>query len=469
MQSSEHGQLECLAPLLAGIVHEFEGLVKQLWVYTQHNPSADLNALEEKARQLHSKCFASALQAAALLRRTQVEEGWLLGRVGCRCGGTPQYKGEQTRTIETWVGVVTLKRGYFYCKECRTGRYPLDEALGIPSGEHFSDGVQQGVCLLGVQLGFEQTSHVLQVLSGISVSPREAERMTEGRGLALEQSLQAQDQQLLLSESGRSIPGQASRPNTENSEGEGVWAVSLDAGKMRYTDGWHDAKAGVVFWAEPVLDEQGEVDGGRATQQSQSYIAECGSMEEAGARLSAEAARRGIGPDDVVVCLGDGAPCNWKQFDEHFPQRVEVLDWYHAMEHLWAAGNGIFGQGTPEAGRWVKQWEGELWEGRVEAVIVALQRESKRQGTPGEAAAEQIHYFETNKERMCYSEYRVAGYPIGSGTVESACKRLIGARMKGAGMCWSKPGAQGVLTLRAELLSGRWEQSWSRTRITKAA
>jgi hypothetical protein len=187
-------------------------------------------------------------------------------------------------------------------------------------------------------------------------------------------------------------------------------------------------------------------------------------MEEAGARLAAEGWRRGIGPEERVVCLGDGAPANWKQFDEHFPNRVEVLDWYHAMEHLWSVGNGIFGQGTPEAVRWVKRWEGELWEGRVEAVIVALHRESKREGVEGEAAREQIHYFETNKERMRYSECRAAGYPIGSGTVESACKRLIGARMKGAGMCWGKKGAQGVLTLRAELLSERWEQSWPKTR-----
>ena len=83
--------------------------------------------------------------------------------------------------------------------------------------------------------------------------------------------------------------------------------------------------------------------------------------------------------------------------------------------------------------------------------------------------AREIHYFETNKERMRYSEYRAAGYPIGSGTVESACKRLIGARMKGAGMCWGKPAAQGVLTLRAELLSDRWQQSWPKTRLRKVA
>ncbi len=244
---------------------------------------------------------------------------------------------------------------------------------------------------------------------------------------------------------------------------------------MRYDDGWHDTKtkAGVVFRAQPVRNEAGEIDGAGAEEGSQSYIGVVGSMEEAGLRLGAEAARRGVGVDERVVCLGDGASGNWTQFELHFSNREEVLDWYHAMEHLWAAGNGIFGQGTAEAVRWVKQWEHELWEGRVEAVIVALHRESRREGEAGEAgeaARSEIHYFETNKQRMCYCEYRAMGYPIGSGTVESACKQLIGARLKGAGMEWSKPGAQGVLTLRAELLSERWKQGWPKTRsLTKAA
>ena len=453
------------ASLLASIVQEFEGLVKQLWLFVQHNPQAPLSSIEEQARQLHRECFSSAVQVAAGLHRTQIEEKWLLGHVQCECGQTPQYKGKQRRTVQTWVGKVTLERGYFYCKGCGTGRYPLDEALGIPAREHFSDGVQQGVCLLGVQMPFERASQAMEVLTGITVSSREAERMTEQRGLALEERLQAEESLLLKGVKSE----KCSRGETDPGSGStGVWAVALDAGKVRYEDGWHDVKAGVVFWDEPTLNQAGEVDGGRATKQS--YIAEVGSMEEAGARLSAEAWRRGIGPDEVVICLADGAPPNWKQFDEHFANRVEVLDWYHAMEHLWQAGNGIFGQGTPEAVRWVKQWEKELWEGRVDAVIVALRRESKREGETGEAARSEIHYFQTNKERMRYSQYRAMGYPIGSGTVESACKQLIGTRLKGAGMCWSKPGSQGVLTLRSELLSERWEQCWPKTRpFTKVA
>jgi hypothetical protein len=183
-------------------------------------------------------------------------------------------------------------------------------------------------------------------------------------------------------------------------------------------------------------------------------------MEQAGARLYGEAVRRGIDPaEELVVCLGDGAPSNWSQFGLHFPKRVEVLDWYHAVEHRWAAGRDRWGEGSAPVQEWVAERKQELWEGRVEAVLAALKGD---QAEP--SVATEVHYFETNQERMRYAQFRAKGYPIGSGTVESACKRVIGARLKQAGMGWTKAGAQAILSLRAHLLSGRWETIWPFTR-----
>jgi hypothetical protein len=107
----------------------------------------------------------------------------------------------------------------------------------------------------------------------------------------------------------------------------------------------------------------------------------------------------------------------------------------------------------------------ELWEGRVEAVLAALRGEEGDQEEQTEAS--EVHYFETHQERMRYAQFRAQGYPIGSGTVESACKRVIGARLKQAGppqADWTKAGAQAVLSLRAALLSGRWDTIWPATR-----
>ena len=96
-----------------------------------------------------------------------------------------------------------------------------------------------------------------------------------------------------------------------------------------------------------------------------------------------------------------------------------------------------------------------MWEGNVVAALAAL-------GT-GEETSE-IHYFETNRRRMRYGEFRRQGYPIGSGAVESACKGVIGARLKQTGTRWSRAGAQAVLNLRSQLLSGHWDAIWPLTR-----
>ena len=116
------------------------------------------------------------------------------------------------------------------------------------------------------------------------------------------------------------------------------------------------------------------------------------------------------------------------------------------------------GEGSLQAQEWVEARKEELWEGRVEAVLAALRGEEGDQEEQTEAS--EVHYFETHQERMRYAQFRAQGYPIGSGTVESACKRVIGARLKQAGMGWTKSSAQAVLSLRTQLLSGRWEVIW---------
>jgi len=221
----------------------------------------------------------------------------------------------------------------------------------------------------------------------------------------------------------------------------------------------------VVFWAQPKKGED-EIAGAKA--QEQSYAVHVGTLEEAGWKLYAEAVRRGIDPGrDLVVCLGDGAVGNWTQFLTHFPKRVEILDWWHAVDHLWTAGKGVFGEGTKAAEAWVEARKTELWAGNVEATIAALTVEADK--PTGQAAADQIHYFETNKERMRYDQFRASGYPIGSGTVESACKRVIAARVRESGMIWTHQGAQAILALRAELLSHRWDEAWRDTRPSRRA
>ena len=438
------------ARLLSTIIPGFERRVNQSIRHCESHPEASFADLESKARQLSHDCFAAVLEAEVEMRRQAAEEA-----PRCSCGRLLAYKGDQVRQLEAYVGRITLRRGYYYCEACRKGCYPLDEALGIEPGQ-FSGGIQSRVSRLAARGPFQGAADDFTALTGISISGREVERLSEERGKALEAHRAAERARLFAGEE---------VPRAKRVDKPGVWAVALDAAKGHFKDGWHDVQAGVVFWARPKVGKD-EIAGAQAGEQS--YIVEVGSLEEAGRKLYAEAVRRGIDPArDMVVCLGDGAPGNWKQFLTHFPKRVEILDWWHALDHLWAAGKGLLGEGTDEAKAWVKAREAELWAGNVEAVIAALQAEADK--PKGKAAADEIHYFETNHERMRYDRFRASGYPIGSGTVESACKRLIAARIRESGMIWTQQGGRAILTLRAELLSNRWDEAWRDTRRLRQA
>jgi hypothetical protein len=221
---------------------------------------------------------------------------------------------------------------------------------------------------------------------------------------------------------------------------------------VRFRDGWHEVKVALACGISTQADRVRAVDA--------SYAVELGNMDAADRRLYGESLRRGIDPiRDEVVCIADGAVSNWRQFEAFFEKRCEILDWYHAMAHLWAAGRGCFGEGTDETADWVAERRAELWNGQVDQTITQLQLTAQDEACG--AAAEQIHYFQTHRHRMDYATYRSRGFPIGSGMVESACKRVIIGRARQSGMVWSQSGLDAVLTLRAEFLSGRWDDAWS--------
>jgi hypothetical protein len=446
------------AAVLVRIVAGLERRVKAMLEYAERHREAGLAEVEREAWRLSRDCFGEVVQAVIETRRQAGER-----QRQCECGGQLRYKGEQRRYQETLVGRVRWSRGYYQCLACGRGRYPLDEALSVAAGS-FSECVQEQATRLAVELSFREAASEYSGLTGISLSARELARITEERGRVLEEGKAREREELFRGEAG---PSKGRRALVCHQ----TWAVALDAAKVRFEDGWHEVKTGAVFWVEGTSSKEGVAKPRRSCRvkaREQSYIAQVGSMEEAGARLYAEVIERGIDPAvQLLVCLADGAPGIWSQYALHFPQRVEVLDWYHAMEHLWAAGNGTFGEGREEAKQWVASQEQLLWDGRLAEVIANLAALSL--APTGQAAREQIHYFEVNKERMRYPEFRAKGYPIGSGVVESACKRVVAARLKQAGMCWSKIGAQSVLALRTAKLSNRWDEAWLATRALPLA
>ncbi len=228
---------------------------------------------------------------------------------------------------------------------------------------------------------------------------------------------------------------------------DGVLAHIHDAG-------WKELKAGCIYTTRTRVPRT-RPDTIEIRAENQSYVTALTTADRFGWHLWAEAWRRGVTDTTEVVVIGDGTHWIWNIASEHFPQATQIVDWYHASQYVWNAATTIFGEGSELRTPWAHKHLNVLWDGRVSAVLTAL--ESFR--TKGEGVKDAISYDTTHQARMDYPAYRARGLQIGSGPVERACKQLVSARLKLAGMIWDAEGAEAVAVVRAWLRSDRWNEA----------
>lgn len=238
--------------------------------------------------------------------------------------------------------------------------------------------------------------------------------------------------------------------------------ISLDGGKVNTTEGWREVKVVAVSDVEELKEPA--ADGTRVTLTNHSYRAGFWEAKEFGEEQWAEAQSRGVEQAKRVTSVNDGAPWIWGLILLCYPTALQVLDWWHVVDRLWKVANLVVGQGTEAAAAWMEARKDELWDGRVLAVIGALGKLEPRSEDAKEEVRLLTEYLRSHAERMRYRQIRESGAPVGSGTVESACKNVVGSRMKRGGMRWKVERAEGVLALRCALLSGRWKDSWDKQR-----
>jgi hypothetical protein len=216
-----------------------------------------------------------------------------------------------------------------------------------------------------------------------------------------------------------------------------------------------EVKLGCLFTGTDV-DERGRP---LRDPHSSSYVATLGTAERFGSLLYAEALRRGVGRARRVVVLGDGAPWIWDLAAEHLPGAIEVVDLYHAREHLHALGRLVMsGLGDGHHG-WLAERLAELDRGDVEALLAAARGLTLDEVTAADVETA-LGYFETDRERMRYGRFRGLGLFVGSGAVEAGCRAVVAQRLKLSGMRWTVRGAAAIVSLRCQAASGRWDQVW---------
>ncbi len=179
---------------------------------------------------------------------------------------------------------------------------------------------------------------------------------------------------------------------------------------------------------------------------------------EFAARVQREATRRGFDRAARQAVLGDGAKWIWNLADEHFPDAVQIVDRFHAKQHLSDVAKSIYGAGTDLAEQWARERHDELDAGGIDSILNALRVHSPKD----DEARKCVDYVERNRERMRYPQFRAAGLCTSTGVVEAGCKVAIGTRCKRAGMHWTVAGVDAIIALRCCMLSGRFEEFWER-------
>ena len=381
--------------------------------------------------------------------------------IDCGAGHQATFVSNREKTFGTVLGPIVLSRAYYHCSDCHAGVVPRDHQLGM-ANVSMSPGLRAMADRVGETVPFAKGSTLISELAGISLGAKRIERRAETDGAAL---IEAANQEAAAMVAGQLLPlpvGEAPQKLYVAMDGTGVpmVAAELAGRKGKGPDGkarTREVKLAVAF-TQTKLDDDGypvrDLD-------SSSYVATFEPAEHFGVLVEAEARRRGSDRAGCMVILGDGSPWIWNLAESHFPAATHIVDLYHARQHIHDMAKLIAPILGSRYHRWVDDRLAQLDAGHIEGLCCAA-RQLKLAKPADNVVEAALAYFETNAERMRYATFRASGHFVGSGTVESGCKAVIGQRLKLSGMRWAEHGAAGIAALRCQEASGRWEQLWQR-------
>jgi hypothetical protein len=376
------------------------------------------------------------------------------------CREAARCVGYREKTIETLLGTVRLQRHYYHCAACGQGSCPWDTTLHL-TAQALSPAAAEVVCIAGVQAPFAEASgKTLRRLAGLRLSESTVERTTEAAGQRVVEALRA---------------GARFGPVTpwawhKDAEGKTVAYVAADAtGVGQQGPGGAAAEgrmANVCAIYNPVPEAPQDWANPQAARRpvwQARYLAGLDALATLGTALRRQGGQVGMDAAERWIALSDGGSGLEDFLAKNFP-RVEavILDFWHAAEYLGDLSQALHPGDADAAEAWRSAWCHRLKHEGGQAVLDSL----RQLAVPRRARAcwDKVRtYFANQVHRMDYPTYRAKGWQIGSGPVESACKRVVGQRLNGAGMRWGEDGANAVCQLRALFLSenGPWEAFWN--------
>lgn len=434
-------RLEQIAKLLAEEVKE------------QLTEKQGINEMEQMLRKLVKEAAGLGLQRAI----EQGEERYAEKEVACPCGEQAKFVSKREAVLWTVFGKVNYQRRYYLCAECHQGQSPLDQKYGIMPGQ-VTQTLSSLLGVLGVEVAFEEASHLAERFLLFRVSDNTVRKQTEGYGNA---QAQAEKEWIEKAENEKSL--QVRERSLEDRSGR-IYA-SIDGAHVPLQHEWRELKTLCWYKVEKIgisasqkhhrqrqpIGEQNHLQA-----QDMKYHCDVTEAEQFGRLLWATGIQNNVDTYDEVVFVSDGAAWIWKLVEKYFPHAIQIVDWYHASQYLTPIAEAAFGAGTRQAQEWLTQVKTDLWEGCIQEVLQAC-RAFLHHSHARPFAEKAISYYTNNEKRMDYAYFRQHGYLIGSGTIESACKQIAAARLKCSGARWTLAGVIATAKARAAWLSKTWD------------
>jgi hypothetical protein len=397
------------------------------------------------------------------------DRGYRGPRVPCGQGHEAAFVSYRGKVIDTVLGPVTLRRAWYHCVACGHGLAPRDAELGA-AGASMSPGLAAMTDRAAAAVPFAEAAGLLEELAGVRLTVKRAERAAESSGTAT--AAVTRDRAALIT-ARRLVPLPPDPlPGKLYAAIDGT-GIPMTAKETAGRDGKsEDGRARTrevklaVFFTQDKLDKHGYPVRDRG---SESYLATFEPASTFGNLVKAEGIRRGAGHVRQFTILGDGAAWIWGIATAQFPEATQIVDLYHAREHVHDLARKLEFMLGDRKDEWLAARLEDLDYGYIDGIVAAT-RTYPLIGVKKDEIDTALGYFERNAPRMRYHWFRQCGLFVGSGLVEAGCKSVIGARLKRSGMHWTVSGADAIAALRCQQASRPQDQIWpTRRNQTPAA
>ena len=408
---------------------------------------------------------AGMLQAGCgmLEKLLAADPGYRGPRVPCGQGHEAGFVSYRDKVIDTVLGPVTLTRAWYHCATCKHGLAPRDAELGVQEAS-MSPGLRAMNDQAAAAGPFAKAARLLENLAGVRLTVKRVERAAEASGAAAAAAVRDRaaaitartlvpfppsplPDKLYAAIDGTGVPVTAKETAGRDGKGEDGRARTREV-KL------------AVFFTQDKLDGKGYP---VRDQDSSSYIATFEPAAVFAGLVEAEGIRRGAGHVRQMTILGDGAPWIWNIASSKFPEATQIVDLFHAREHLHDLARLLEFMLLDRKDDWLAARLEDLDYGDIDGICAAA-RSYPLEGIKKTELATALGYFENNAPRMRYHWFRSRGLFVGSGAVESGCKAVIGQRLKQSGMHWTVAGASAITTLRCQQASQPEDQIWKAAR-----